>query len=952
MAFHITKNVHVERDKDGLVRHLRHQQESYTPDSAGLRSPTPLALASSYIRDVAEIFNIKPEALAVLDVQPPQDLFYAQNWTDQAMLLQFAGQKSIMESKTISYVQTSAGLPVWEGGFSINLQENPLRITNSVSTLHVDIEPILPDPNAPYLPNKMTESELIDLLGLKQKKDRKELKINGTRLLIYRYDPELRFDPESTDQQKSGDRCGGPPILPLPPVPDEIGAFKHYMVTEVLFTVGIGTESPLNWRAFIEPKTGSVLYLRAFVAYVRGMVYRTDPIDQTGDVTVNATSSEATLNTYRTSETLEGLTAPASGDPQELTGEFVELREIEGPVDTPPTESVGTDFNYGAKSLNFAAVNAYYHVDWMFRLVQNMGFDTEDYFDGTTFPVPVDHWGLGGAVNARCEGNATGTGVGRFLFGRCVSGQQVGISTEARTVMHEFGHAVLWDSIHSANFGFAHSPGDSFATILSDPESNLTGLDRFIVFNWCPLNTDRRCDRAVSGGWAWGGTRDTGGYSSEEILVTTLFRIYQSAGGDSDRLASRQWAARYVVYLILRGIGSLATSPVTPTVTPDVFATVLMAANQGSWDFEGQRGGGLWKVIRWSFEKQGLYKILPHGSENEEGDPDPVDVYIDDGRHGEYEYQRIFYQTTDIWNRHSSDDDGGGEHLTPYLGVSNYAFARVKNRGSEPAENVTVRGYHTRPSAGIVWPDDWQPMVTAEISLTDSIPAGGEVVVGPFEWIPNNEGHECMLMEVNADGDMSNINPLTFFPCASGPVPDSRFVPFDNNIGQRNVAPVPGGGRSAALLDSFEGRPFWVNNPFVHLAHMEVEAELPEFLTQRGWKVRFTNPGGGKFTLGPRDSRKIEIRLEAGGDFSPKDVTPNTAIRILAYADQQFIGGMTYAIDPKLKVKPAEHPTCPGKADCSDVAKNLLDCLDVPADKVKSVRIKRITIDIDLAEDC
>jgi hypothetical protein len=686
------------------------------------------------------------------------------------------------------------------------------------------------------------------------------------------------------------------------------------VVTEVLFTVAVGDDRPLNWRAFVEPQTGAVLYLRAFVDHVRGLVYRTDPNDQTGDTTNTPADGAATLNTFSTSETLEGLTSPTGGDPQALSGEFVVVEDFDAPTDPPPTEPPGDDFDYGARTRDFAAVNAYYHVDRMFRMVEDMGFDIGVYFDDTTFPVPVDHWGLGGVVNARCAGNTAGDGVGWFSFGRCVSGQPVGIATEARTVMHEFGHALLHDSIHAANFGFAHSPGDSLAVILNDPESDLTGPERFVVFNWCPLREDRRCDREASDGWGWGGIEDVGDYPSEEILASTMFRIYQSAWGDyvdsrpEVQRAVRRAAARYVVYLMLRAISSLATSPITPTNTPNVFATALMSADIGTWDFEGHRGGALWKVIRWSFEKQGLYQ--PPGTTgyvDEEGAPPPVDVYIDDGRHGEYEFQRVFWETTDIWNRHRRD--GGTEHRTPWLGVSNYAYVRVKNRGSEPATEVVVRGYHTRPSAGIVWPDDWQPMVTTELSPSGhTIPAGEEAIVGPFEWVPNNEGHECLLMYVSANGDLSNIDPVTALPCAAGPIPDSRLTPFDNNIGQRNVAPVPGAGGREALLQAFAPYIFLINNPFPYSARVEIRAALPEFLAKRKWAVWYEHPDDPVFKLGPRGSEKVAVRLKAGADFTYKDVPPDAAIRILALVNNQLVGGMTYAIDPKLEVRPEEYP--------------------------------------------
>jgi hypothetical protein len=41
-------------------------------------------------------------------------------------------------------------------------------------------------------------------------------------------------------------------------------------------------------------------------------------------------------------------------------------------------------------------------------------------------------------------------------------------------------------------------------------------------------------------------------------------------------------------------------------------------------------------------------------------------------------------------------------------------------------------------------------------------------------------------------------------PAAAGPIPHWRLVPFDNNIAQRNVAPVPGGGGASGLSAAYE----------------------------------------------------------------------------------------------------------------------------------------------------
>ena len=84
----------------------------------------------------------------------------------------------------------------------------------------------------------------------------------------------------------------------------------------------------------------------------------------------------------------------------------------------------------------------------------------------------------------------------------------------------------------------------------------------------------------------------------------------------------------------------------------DHYGHALIGADQGDWVSENLTGGAYNKVIRWAFEKQGLFQptgaVLPN---NNEGAPPAVDVYIDDGRGGEYQYQSNWWSCQSIWNR-------------------------------------------------------------------------------------------------------------------------------------------------------------------------------------------------------------------------------------------------------------------------------------------------------------
>jgi hypothetical protein len=430
-----------------------------------------------------------------------------------------------------------------------------------------------------------------------------------------------------------------------------------------------------------------------------------------------------------------------------------------------------------------------------------MGFDVRAYFDGTRFPIPVDACALNDGKNAMAPGNVRGDGSGGFVFGLTAAADPAacGIAADVRVVLHEFGHTLLWDSVHHPNFGFAHSAGDSLAAILMDPESALRDqpANRFATFPW--LLPNRRHDRDVAQGWGWAGSRfapfvrggiDEAGYLAEQILSTTLFRFYRALGGDAADVRRRRLAARQSAYLIFRAIGTLAGNPIIRTPRPDVFATALMNADIGTADFEGYRGGAAHKMIRWAFEKQGLYQ--PPGTQrpaDRPGAPPDVDVYIEDSatdaRHGEYGFREVYWESPDIWNRLDAAP-GDGEHQPPVPGQTNFAYVLVRNRGTGPAPEVRVRGFSAPAKADRVWPGDYTPLDTPEIALAEPIPAGGSAVAGPFAWTPADAERTCLLMAARADGDPSVIDAGTLNPCAAGPTPEWQLVPFDNNLALRD----------------------------------------------------------------------------------------------------------------------------------------------------------------------
>jgi hypothetical protein len=897
MPLEVGPDVAVTRDGDGVVRALNHVQAPYQ----GRTGATLPELAVAYLRDAAEVFGLDAEiTLEKLPDRGPDP-------GDTTSRLELIEQSSLMGATTLGFAQRLGGLQIWEAGVSVLAQERPPQVVSAQSQFRRDVKVDWIDGKPQLNAKKPTPAALAKLLRVGAPKQF-ALKINGpARWWLYRFERAKRRDPESLRPGLKG-RSQGPPTLVLPEVDPRIEEGVHYAALEVLFSLAVPSWGSINWRAFVEPVTGSVLYLRSLVACATGRVYRTDPTVQTGNLSMRARSATtADLDGQQSSLGLPGLVAP-SGTPstQALRGEFVVIQDTNTPTVAPPTTTSPFAFDYSAPTDNFAAAATYFHTDSCFRLVQNLGFTVTTYFNETTFPVPVDHRGRPD-VNASCEGNAAGTGVGRFRFGPCDVGTTVGMGAEGRTVYHEFGHALLWDSVHSANFGFAHSAGDSLAMIVTDPHTLITGTDRFIVFTFCPLSMssadDRRADRLPAAGWAWGGVQDTNGYPSEEILTTTLFRVYRSLGGDSAQQALQEFASRYSLYLIIRAIGSLAISPITPTPLPDNFADALMAADRLTTSFEGYSGGAMHKVVRWSFEKQGLYQpptqprpfIAP-------GAPPAVDVYINDGRNGEYEFRENFWDTTDIWNRHAAD--GGTTHQEPIVGSTNFAYVVIRNRGTTPATGITVRGYHSRPMTGLIWPGDWAPMTTASLPGPASLASGANAMVGPFEWTPNTVGHECMLMIVSATGDRSVVDsPGGTVTGAS--IPHWRLVPFDNNIAQRNVAPVSGS-RSELLVESLAHRVFWIAHPEEEkrAVVVSIDVKVPELLAKLGWHIGLKGVKRPRFTLQPGKQVKVALAATPGKPITPKLIREQRRpprIDVNIEMDGVVVGGMTFPIDPSWK---------------------------------------------------
>jgi hypothetical protein len=329
---------------------------------------------------------------------------------------------------------------------------------------------------------------------------------------------------------------------------------------------------------------------------------------------------------------------------------------------------------------------------------------------------------------------------------------------------------------------------------------------RLATFPWVYLN--RRHDRSVYAGWSWCGTyhrpslfyqdanrRRRKGYKSEQILSTSLFRLYRALGGDTvvasgaPDVGARQSTSDVTMYLIMRAIDLMGQASMVPTVTPDQFVTALSDADVGTWPLpSGWVGGCAHKVVRWAFEAQGLYATSdPLAVIDAPGEPPDVDVYIDNGRPDSQGFHRRggYMPVSLDWNVSPAPWHATGSALQ--VVNDQVVSVRVRNRGHSPATGVVVQVSFV--SWPIAQPDPpawdrttWQSL---GVSGSQTVPAGGEVSFGPFDGLPTGAGRYLILAEATCPGDLANTDLGTSLPCSTQPTPIVNLVAGDNNLGLR-----------------------------------------------------------------------------------------------------------------------------------------------------------------------
>jgi hypothetical protein len=278
-----------------------------------------------------------------------------------------------------------------------------------------------------------------------------------------------------------------------------------------------------------------------------------------------------------------------------------------------------------------------------------------------------------------------------------------------------------------------------------------------------------------------------------------------------------------------------------------------------------------------------------------------VELRINDGN--------PWYLSPDIWTVPSDDpNDPPGQ---PYANVSAYVWALVRNTGTTPVSNATVRYYWANPSVAIN--DNNSNLIgTSAVSL-----AAGEskAVLCVTPWLPQwvNDGHECLIAEAFAPSD-----PLP---------PRTAATPYDvpgwRQMAQKNLTIGGMGMGMGFYMHSFMAGNFGQGRAIRLVARRAPLELLKPLLANLGLKTLPTEAEGLKeFGLQPyrcgdtvnnrnKPELKLELppRTEQGVALTvrlPKEVMPGSGALFLIeqYTEDKITGGVGLLLLPEADLRP------------------------------------------------
>lgn len=584
------------------------------------------------------------------------------------------------------------------------------------------------------------------------------------------------------------------------------------------------------------------------------LIFDPDPITTSGNTSLTTTSLG--LDSLRRPASLQGLDAPDGSGNYHLSGSHVKLTDAVAPTIAPVTTSDGV-FVYSRGTDGFEEVMAYHHVDRTGRHLGALGFTSI-----VPAPIMVDAHGPSSSFDPIAK---------RIVLAHGGSGAAPD-GEDGGAIVHLFGRAIL----ATQNPGFSSTNGlgtgfcDALSVIVHDDRHASWSATRAMVAPWAGWG--RRADRS----WTYSTPGLVGDSALGELWASSVFELYRLLGGDSMSLARRRAGRDLMLKLHLEANSKVPVSGATPAQ----MAQQIEAADASLGGWRGLADKLHTKVIYDVFERR---KVPGYSAKT-------VDLYVDDGRDGGYSWQDHFWKTKDVWVRPVPYSAAGlasaspSDHQEPTAGSPAYLYVRVKNKGSATSGPLTVKAFHCEPGMGLTWPSSWKPMDTPSLSIATVAPGSANaVVVGPFKWTPSQVGHECVLVVVECAADPA----ITEILAPGATVGHSDLVPFDNNIAQRNLSPVP------ARTSSKRG--FYVGNPYPEPREVdfEVRTELPA-----GWVVRTEPSLRHSLRLEPFERRWVDLDIDR--EFGANDADPNrrVEVEVVGQIDGLPIGGITFYAAP------------------------------------------------------
>ncbi|NTW83609.1 MAG: hypothetical protein HGB36_09630 [Chlorobiaceae bacterium] len=660
----------------------------------------------------------------------------------------------------VRYNQKHNGLPVYNAFLNISVRKSDNQVLSAVNKIDYELAKTCSAKAA-----KLDADDAVKFMHDRFDTTFGSLEHSAPELFVYRHSilesPQVPFDTDDIRNKmlESGSGKAG----------------KVYLVWRIM----MDTAKPTGyWELLVNAEKAELVAVkdrRRFLTTRKANIYWPDPITSSQNTSLSWSSAESTLNNELEEVDLENLNDP-SGSTYHLSGQWVNSAEREDPSFAPPTTT--TDFKYTGKSRNLLSVMAYFYIDRVVEWLRT--FSVPSFNNSMTGPIDVDAQAFNGDDNSHFVVPNSGNPFIGYGEGGTPDACDPGV------ILHEFGHALHHYVLGASNSNSSFEEGfNDFLSCVFRDRYNEHQFDRANVFPWDNNSTVawsdyRRCDLAAR--FDDSGYSSYGFYKKGNVYATALWDIYLNIGGGSSNSGVRLWAAGEIMHTYLEML--VAVGDNEPVLD---LANGLIAADEA-------RTGGLYKKVIWdAFRRRGLWSnFTPQGN---------ADPYITDSGTdaGEQASPDIHWTSPDIWVRNNPPDAPGENpddgHQNPIKGVSNYLYILVRNRGSQTADNLTVEAFYCDPATGMLWPNHFNSM--GMLTVTGSIPAGGNTRVGPFIWNPQHLDHECLLAIVRSLDDLSIVDSVI------GPVDHWKIVRFDNNVGQRNVSPVnamPGGKTKTSII--------------------------------------------------------------------------------------------------------------------------------------------------------